>query len=180
MGNYFGVFAAHDLAECWQVQPSTQCVWRLVFSPDGSLLAWNGEQREIYVATVASGYILYQLDGTHLSNCIAFSADGHQLLTDGNSFDLFVYEALTGEARQSLTGHASNLMSLVTSPTSGVVASSDNIGVVKLWAGDSGVLLATTQLSRPYLGMNIANARGLTDGQRKALLALGAVDETGQ
>jgi hypothetical protein len=142
-----------------------------------SLLAWNGEQREIYVATVAGGEVLYNISGTDLANCIAFSADGQQLLTDGLGFDMFVYDALTGEAGQPLAGHTSDLTYLVPSPVSATIASSDGAGVVKLWDVASGMLLATSQLNGPYLGMNIAGATGLTQGQRQTLLALGAVDE---
>jgi WD40 repeat protein len=166
------------LVERWRIQPSAQCPWRLVFSLDGSLLAWNGEQRDIYVATITGGEVLYDISGTHLANCIAFSPDGQHLLTDGDSFDVFGYEALTGEAGQPLTGHASNLTYIAASPASTAIASSDAAGVVKLWDGVTGTLLATTQLSGPYRGMRIADATGLTQGQRQSLLALGAVDES--
>jgi WD40 repeat protein len=165
------------LVERWRIQPSAQCPWRLVFSPDGSLLAWNGEQRDIYVASVKSGEILYSIPGTHLAHCITFSADGQHLLTDGTGFDMFVYDALTGEAGQPLTGHTSNLTYIVSRPNSATIASSDAAGVVKLWDVASGTLLATTQLNGPYLGMDITGATGLTQGQYQALLALGAVDE---
>ncbi|HRW04827.1 MAG TPA: WD40 repeat domain-containing protein, partial [Caldilineaceae bacterium] len=163
------------LSQCWRLQPSTQCVWGVVFSPDGSLLAWNGEQRDIYVASIAEGAVLYSINGTHLARCIAFSADGQHLLTDGSGLDLCVYDALTGEVHQPLKGHTANLTSIVSSPTSSTVASSDASGVVKLWDLATGTALATTQLNGPYLGTNITGATGLTQGQRQTLLALGAV-----
>jgi WD40 repeat protein len=99
------------LVERWRTQPSAQCPWRLVFSLDGSLLAWNGEQRDIYVATITGGEVLYDISGTHLANCIAFSPDGQHLLTDGDSFDVFGYEALTGEAGQPLAMLRTSLIS---------------------------------------------------------------------
>ena len=139
-------------------------------------MAWNGEQRDIYVATVTGSEVLYSIPGTHLAHCITFSADGQHLLTDGSGFDMFVYDALTGEAGQPLTGHTSNLTYIVSSPVSATIASSDNDGVVKLWDVASGTMLATAHLNGPYLGMNITGATGLTQGQRQSLLALGAAD----
>jgi len=158
-----------------RLQPSAQCVWRLVFSPDGLLLAWNGEQREIYVATVTKGDVLYRIPGTHLATCIAFSADGQRLLTDGPGLDIAVQAALTGEAGTRLAGHISNLTSIATNPRSHKIASSDAAGVVKLWDESSGVALATIHLNGPYKNMDITGATGLTQGQRQSLLALGAV-----
>lgn len=49
--------------------------------------------------------------------------------------------------------------------------------MVILWDVETGAVLATAQLNGPYLGTNIAGATGLTQGQRQALLALGAVTE---
>ncbi|MCB0098262.1 MAG: hypothetical protein KDE46_21165, partial [Caldilineaceae bacterium] len=69
-----------------------------------------------------------------------------------------------------------NLTSIVASPVASTIASTDSGGVVKLWDVNTGATLATAQLNGPYLGMNITNATGLTQGQRQSLLALGAVD----
>ncbi|MCB0127154.1 MAG: hypothetical protein KDE58_33060, partial [Caldilineaceae bacterium] len=163
------------LVEHSRMQPSAQSAWALVFSQNSSLLAWNGEQREIYVTSVMDGEALCSIAGTHLADCIAVSADGRHLITDGPEFNVFLYDALTGEASKVLAGHTANLTAIVASPVSSTMASSDAAGVVKLWDGTSGTVLATTHLNGPYRGMNITGATGVTHGQRQSLLALGAV-----
>ena len=164
------------LAEHSRMQPSAQSAWALVFSQNSSLLAWNGEQREIYVTSVMDGEALCSIPGTHLAHCIAISADGQYLMTDGPEFVVASYNASTGDAGKSLAGHTANLTSIVASPVASTIASTDSGGVVKLWDVNTGATLATAQLNGPYLGMNITNATGLTQGQRQSLLALGAVD----
>ena len=171
--------AGMNLVERHRFHPSTQCVWRLLFSPDGSLLAWNGETKEIHVASIADGEVLYHISDNHQTTCITFSADGQQLLTDGSRFEASVHDAATGETISKLVGHDANLIAIGASPVSSAMASSDATGVIKLWDLASGTVLATAKLNGPYLGMNITGATGLTQGQRQALLALGAVDTGG-
>jgi WD40 repeat protein len=50
-------------------------------------------------------------------------------------------------------------------------------GQVKLWGVQTGELLQTLYVPRPYEGMNITGATGLTDAQRDTLKQLGAIDE---
>lgn len=169
--------ATVSLVERLRLHPSAQCVWRLLFSPDSALLAWNGETLEVYVARVADGEVLYSVDGSHTAACIAFSADSANLFTNRSGNDIFVHDAHTGEATAYMTGHPSRATAIGVSPDPSILASSDGTGVIKLWDRCTGAALATTNLKGLYQGTNIAGATGLTQGQRHALLALGAVAE---
>jgi WD40 repeat protein len=49
---------------------------------------------------------------------------------------------------------------------------------VKLWQAGSNNLIRALRLDRPYERMNISGLIGVTDAQRTALLASGAIEET--
>jgi WD40 repeat protein len=59
------------------------------------------------------------------------------------------------------------------------LASSSSDGTIKLWAVQTGECVQTLRSDRPYERMNIAGAQGLTEAQRAALKALGAVEDPG-
>jgi hypothetical protein len=48
-----------------------------------------------------------------------------------------------------------------------------------MWEARSGTLLRTLQSERPYERLDITGLTGISDAQRMALLALGAVEQTG-
>jgi hypothetical protein len=50
-------------------------------------------------------------------------------------------------------------------------------GTIKLWDIHTGECLRTLRPPRPYEGMNITGATGLTDAQRETLKQLGAIEE---
>ena len=80
-----------------------------------------------------------------------------------------------------LQGHGGQIRSICFSADPSLLASASEDGTIKLWevkdSPEVEVTCSNTLISgRPYEGMNITKARGLTDAQRLSLLALGAVD----
>jgi WD40 repeat protein len=61
-------------------------------------------------------------------------------------------------------------------PDGQVAASCSFDGTVKLWDTSTAVSLKTWRADRPYERMDITGLTGVTEAQRSALLALGAVD----
>ena len=106
-----------------------------------------------------------------------FSQDGQFLLTSGADNAILIRDALTGEILKSLHGHASGLTSLIASPDGETIASSSADGTIRLWNLNTGTCRAILEPPRPYAGMNISGATGITPAQRATLIALGAIEE---
>ena len=60
-----------------------------------------------------------------------------------------------------------------------LVASGGVDGTVRLWDTSSGALRRTLRAERRYEGLDITGLTGVTEAQRQALLALGAVERNG-
>jgi len=69
------------------------------------------------------------------------------------------------------------IWSVCFSPKEQYLASSGEDETIKLWNIHTGECIRTLRPPRPYEGMNITGAIGLTDAQRETLKALGAVED---
>jgi WD40 repeat protein len=87
------------------------------------------------------------------------------------------WDAESGTNLQTRQGHASWIRSLNVSPDGSTLVSSGEDGVIHLWDIDRAELIRTLRLDRPYERMVISEASGMTEAQRAALIALGAVEQ---
>src|SRR5262249_13104535 len=107
---------------------------------------------------------------------VAFSPDGTLLASGSDDHTVRFWDIPTGSLRRTLHGHTRWVFALAFNPGGEVLASGSEDGSIIFWKVESGSVLKVRLLDRQYERTNITGARGLTDGQRAALRALGAVD----
>jgi WD40 repeat protein len=166
----------------WPVNQLSIC--SIAFSPSGDLLASGSVDRTIGLWDFATGECFQILLGhTHFVWSVAFSPDG-QFLASG-SFDRTVrlWDIHTGKCLRVLHGHENSVFSVAFVPQSDpnfadqqLLASAGADATIRLWDIHTGECLKILRSPRPYEGMNIRGAKGLTNAQQENLQVLGAIE----
>jgi WD40 repeat protein len=110
---------------------------------------------------------------------IALSPDGTRIASCGLSGIIRLWEVGTGRQLQSLHGHTQPVQALAFHPSGKLLASGGEDESVRLWTltdEPPGSTEFVLRFPGPYAGMNIAGATGISEAQRSALKALGAVE----
>jgi len=154
-------------------------VWGIAFSPDSRYLASGSGDHTVNVWEVAAGTCLRTLRG-HDSRVwsVAFApgtSDALYLASSSTDATVKVWNALSGECLQTLRGHT-DLVWAIAFASADCLASGSQDETVKLWDWRAGRCTATLRAPRPYEGLQLAGATGLTAARREALHALGAVE----
>jgi WD40 repeat protein len=173
----------------WDVASRTQLgemaghrrgVWCLSWSRDATRLATAGVDGDIGVWDTRQFAETNRLKG-HASwiGGIDFHPGGRLIATGSADATIRVWDLDRDGAQQQLfTGHESWIWSVAWSPDGTQLASASQDETVRLWQsadGESAVL----RTPRPYEGMKIRGATGLTAAEREMLSRLGAIDDVG-
>jgi len=184
----------------------TGWIWSLAFMPQfnsiGQVLASSSEDQTVRLWDIATSRTLTVLKGhTGSISSIAFDATGQRLATGSYDQTINLWDVTTGEVLRTMKGHTGWVRSLAFSPpdhylepcpikarhdrTKGIdplpvdqiLASGSTDETIKLWNIKTGECLKTLRADRPYEGMNITGAIGITEAQKATLQALGAIEE---
>jgi WD40 repeat protein len=162
-----------------QVQDeSEEDIFAVAFSPDGATVACSGNHM-IHLLEAASGAVLRSLrHHTAWIYSVAFSPDGQILASSGADCTVCLWNVASGALRATLRGHRETVYKVAFTPDGTALVSSSFDGTIKFWDSQSGECVNTLHVEGPYAGMNITGITGVTEAQKAALKALGAV-ETG-
>jgi WD40 repeat protein len=119
-------------------------------------------------------------------NSIAYSLDGRIIASSGMDGTVRLWDVRDGRCLRVLQEHTSWVLSLTFttgekfSPDLGqVLVSSSNDSTIRFWDIETGECLKILRSERPYEEMNITGVTGLTEAQKSALKALGAIELNG-
>jgi len=156
----------------------THRTWSVTFSPVDAIVISSGDDQTIRFWDLHTNQCLRVLqEHTNWVRAIAISPDGRILASGSHDQTIRLWDVYSGQCLRVLSGHNHGVWSVAFSPIGDIIASSSDDGTIKVWNVQTGECLRTLRGVRPYEGMNIANAVGLTEGQKETLRTLGAVEE---
>jgi WD40 repeat protein len=177
-GDYTAKLWDVNTGQCLKtLQGHTTGLWAVAFSPDNQTVATASDDRTVKLWDVREGKCLKTLQG-HTNGVwfVAFSPDGQTLASASDDRTIRLWDVSTGEVLRIFQGHSDRVWSSVFSPDGQTLASGSQDETIKLWDVKTGECLKTLRPPRPYEGMNITGVTGLTEAQKAALKALGAVE----
>lgn len=148
----------------------------VAFNPDGKLLV-SCSDHDIQIWDTKTGQLLKTISEAHAGwVCeIDFNTNGQMLVSGSTDGTIRFWALETGECVKVLQ-HNSSVEVIALSPSDRILVSGSHDGTIKIWDAESGECLRTLRAERPYEGMNITGATGLTTAQKQALKALGAIE----
>ncbi len=156
-------------------------VWSLAFSPKGTLFATGCDDRTVRIWDPSTGVCVAVLEGHEGRGIwsVAFSPDGSLLASGGDDQTVRLWDTNSWTLLHTLHRHSLRLRAVTFSHVGALLATAGDDELVNIWEADSGIWLRTLRALRPYEGLNISGAMGLTEAQKATLRELGAIESQG-
>jgi WD40 repeat protein len=175
-GNMIELFASADSTRIGGLTGHDGVVTALVPLDMAGLLASCSEDGTVKIWDVSRRECIRTLEVGAKVMCGSFYGQDASFISGEEDGTLRRWLMATGECIAQVRAHQGAIWSLAMSPTEDIVATAGNDGTIRLWSmPEMTPILGPLRPPRPYDGMNISGATGLTSSQREALLALGAV-----
>jgi len=140
------------------------------------MIASASEDQTIRLWNVSSSRCIQILQGhTNWVRSVAFSPDGKLLVSGSDDQSIRLWNVDASQCLNILQGHSSRVRSVVFSPKGDIFASGSDDGTIILWDIQTTAGRRLTS-EHPYERMNITGVKGLTEAQKAALRALGAIE----
>jgi WD40 repeat protein len=110
-----------------------------------------------------------------VAKAVVCHPDNRTVSTVGDDGVIRVWRIGESACRAELIGHTQGVWGLACMPNGEQLISASMDGTARVWSSD-GTLMQTLVAPRPYEGVDITGATGLTEAQRSGLRALGAVE----
>jgi WD40 repeat protein len=150
-------------------------VWSLAFSADARQLVSGGQDGLIQIWDVYQGCLLSRLSAHHQRVvAVAVSPNGTRLVSGSDDRTVRLWDLTSGTCLHTMPGHSRAVVAVAFSPDGHKAISGSEDGSVRIWSVAAGTCLRQIHMPRPYDGLKLQGARGLTPAQRNSLLALGA------
>jgi WD40 repeat protein len=145
-------------------------------SPSDRYLATGGDDQTVKVWDIYTKACIHTFCG-HTSQvlCIRFTTDGSRLISSSADRTIKIWDVNTGDCLATLPGHQNWVWSFNLSPDAQMLLSGSQDETIKCWNLSTEQCWLTLRVARPYEGMKIAGARGLTEAEIATLKALGAL-----
>jgi WD40 repeat protein len=106
---------------------------------------------------------------------VTISPTGEILAITSEATQVEVWAVETNQRRHVLLGHGQDIWHGSVSPSHTHLITASQDDEIRLWALDSGTCQQTLRPDRPYEGVNIRGATGLSDTEEQMLKSLGAI-----
>ena len=165
-----------------------QDIFSVAFSPDRRHLAGGGNHL-IHLWELGDDFFeITQLEGQEGNKhhvilrhhkgwvySVAFSPDGTILASSSADCTVCLWDVAQGTLLAECSGHTGAVYKVVFTPDGRFVVSCSADGLIKFWDVETDDCVNTLHIDGPYEAMNIAGTTGITEVQKAALKALGAV-----